>query len=166
MSETPEIKQQLPEREKKIADNIAIKLGKDVLGIEIKPKRIKVKIKYKCIKKAANYFKTELNLDHIVSVSGVDYPKDNEIEVVYHAGTYERKDLRDLLIALAYRIPRENPKTQTLIDIWPSIEYDERETHEMLGVFFEGHPKLEKLFLPEDWNDKPPLRKDFKNPGR
>jgi|TARA_B100000315_G_scaffold129259_1_gene118929 NADH-quinone oxidoreductase subunit C len=166
MSGTPEVKQEHPKREKKIADNIAVKLKKDILDIEIKPKRIKVKIKHQSIKKAANYLKTVLNLDHVVSVSGIDYPNDNEIEIVYHAGTYEHKDLSDLLVALVYRIPREKPKTLTLTDVWPSTEYDERETYEMLGVIFDGHPKLEKLFLPEDWDDIPPLRKDFKNPGR
>ncbi len=166
MSETPEIKPEPPKKEKKIADKIAANLGKDILDIEIKPKRIKVKIKPESIIKAASYLNNELNIDHVKSVSGVDYPNDNEIEVVYHAGTYEHEDQRDLVIALAFRISREKPKTPTLTDIWPSTEFDERETYEMLGVIFEGHPKLEKLLLPEDWDDIPPLRKDFKNPGR
>jgi NADH-quinone oxidoreductase subunit C len=166
MSETPKIKHEPPKREKKIADSITVKLRKDILEIEIKPKRIKVKVKPESIKKAANFFKNKLNIDHVASVSGIDYPNDNEIEIVYHTGTYKHKDLSDLVIALAFRISRETPKTPSLTEIWPSTEFDERETYEMLGVIFEGHPKLEKLFLPEDWDDIPPLRKDFKNPRR
>ena len=166
MSETPKEEQKLPEREKRVADYIVAKFGEDVIITEIKPRRIKVKIKPDSIVNAAKYFKTELKLDHVESVSGVDYPDDNEIEVVYHIGTYEREDMRDMVIALAARISRDEPKIQTLTNIWPSVEYDERETYEMLGVIFEGHPKLERLILPEDWDDIPPLRKDFKNPGR
>jgi NADH-quinone oxidoreductase subunit C len=36
----------------------------------------------------------------------------------------------------------------------------------MLGIIFEGHPRMERLLLPEDWNDIPPLRKEFKLPSR
>lgn len=125
-----------------------------------------MKVKPKFIKETAEYFNKELDLDHVESVSGVDYPKDNEMEVVYHIGTYSKKNMRDLVIALAARISRDKPKIQSLIDIWPGVEYDERETYEMLGIIFEGHPRLERLFLPEDWDDIPPLRKEFKNPGR
>lgn len=155
-----------PKREQKIADKIAAKLGTNIVDLEIKPKRIKVKVKFNYIKETAEYFNKELELDHVESVSGVDYPNDNEMEIVYHIGSYTQKNMRDLVIALASRIPRDNPKTQSLIDIWPGVEYDERETHEMLGIIFEGHPRLERLLLPEDWDDIPPLRKDFKNPGR
>lgn len=155
-----------PKREKKIADKITAKFGDNVVDLEIKPKRIKVKVKPKFIKETAEYFNKELDLDHVESVSGVDYPNDNEMEVVYHIGTYSQEKMRDLVITLAARIPRDEPKIQSLIDIWPGVEYDERETYEMLGIIFEGHPRLERLFLPEDWDDIPPLRKDFKNPGR
>jgi len=53
-----------------------------------------------------------------------------------------------------------------LINIFPSVEYHERETYEMLGVFFLGHPRNERFILPEDWADMPPLRKDFRIKGR
>lgn len=166
MSETPETEQKPPERESKLVDDLTAKLGKDVLEADIKPKRIKVKVKPERIKDAAEYIKNELGFDHVASVSGVDYPNDQELEVVYHIAAYEREDLRDLVVALAARIPRQDPKTPTLTDIWPSSEYSERETYEMIGIIFEGHPKLERLLLPEDWDDIPPLRKEFKNPGR
>lgn len=166
MSNKPEEQQEPPKREKKIADKITAKFGDNVVDLEIKPKRIKVKVKPKFIKEIAEYFNKELDLDHVESVSGVDYPNDNEMEVVYHIGTYSKKNMQDLVIALAARISRDEPKIQSLIDIWPGVEYDERETYEMLGIIFEGHPRLERLLLPEDWDDIPPLRKEFKNPGR
>ena len=61
---------------------------------------------------------------------------------------------------------RESPKVPSLTDVWTGADYHERETFEMLGIVFEGHPDLRRLLLPEDWNDIPPLRKDYSNPGR
>ncbi|MCL4435922.1 MAG: NADH-quinone oxidoreductase subunit C [Thaumarchaeota archaeon] len=166
MTETPKVEPKLPEREKTIADDIAAKFGGDLVSIDIKPKRIKMKVKASRIMDAASYLNDSLGFDHVVSVSGVDYPKDNEIEVVYHAATYGNAELSNLVIALSARLPRDNPKTPSLIAIWPSVEYSERETFEMVGVVFEGHPKMERLILPEDWHEIPPLRKDYRNPGR
>jgi NADH:ubiquinone oxidoreductase subunit C len=166
VAETPKVEPGLPEREKKIADDITAKFGEDIVSIDIKPKRMKMKVKANKIVDAASYLSDNLGFDHIVSVSGVDYIKDNEMEVVYHAATYSNAELTDLVIALAARLPRDDPKTPSLIAIWPSVEYSERETFEMVGIIFEGHPKMEQLILPEDWHEIPPLRKDYRNPGR
>ena len=54
----------------------------------------------------------------------------------------------------------------SLVEVWPGAEYHERETFEMLGVTFTGHPDMRGILLPEDWDDIPPLRKDFRSPGR
>ena len=58
------------------------------------------------------------------------------------------------------------PQVPSLTDVWAAAEYHEREAFEMLGIVFEGHPDLRRLLLPEDWNDIPPLRKDYVSPGR
>jgi NADH:ubiquinone oxidoreductase subunit C len=166
MAGTPVIDAELPEREKKISDNIAVKFGEDIISVDFKPRRIKVNVKQTRFGDIARYLNDHLGLDHVVSVSGVDYVKENEIEVVYHVASYGQEDIGDLVIALAVRLPRDDAKTPSLIELWPGAEYMERETFEMIGVVFEGHPRMERLILPEDWNDIPPLRKDFKNPGR
>src|SRR5438128_94093 len=72
----------------------------------------------------------------------------------------------DVIIALAERPKRDNPVVPSLVEVWTGAEYQERETYEMLGVNFQGHPDLRKILLPEDWNDLPPLRKDYNSPGR
>lgn len=122
---------------------------------------------------AALYAK-ELGFDHAESVTGVDYPEDGEIEVVYHLSSYTKPDLEQTILALATRTTREeNPKPgsdstrlPTLRDVFYSVEFHEREIFEMLGVYFEGHPDNRRLLLPEDWADLPPLRKDFAIKGR
>ena len=69
-------------------------------------------------------------------------------------------------LAVAARLPRDSPVMPSLVEVWPGAEYHERETFEMLGVTFAGHPDLRGILLPEDWADIPPLRKDFRSPGR
>ncbi|MBI1658431.1 MAG: NADH-quinone oxidoreductase subunit C [Thaumarchaeota archaeon] len=125
------------------------------------------------ILEAAAYAR-ELGYDHAESVTGVDYPDQNQIEVVYHLGSYTDDTLNGTILALATRAPREDtPKPgrdstrlPSLREVFYSVEFHEREIFEMLGVYFEGHPDNRRLLLPEDWADLPPLRKDFAIKGR
>lgn len=125
------------------------------------------------IREAAAYAR-ELGYDHAESVTGVDYPDQNQIEVVYHLGSYTDHTLHGTILALATRAPREDTpqpgrdstRLPSLREIFYSVEFHEREIFEMLGVYFEGHPDNRRLLLPEDWADLPPLRKDFAIKGR
>ena len=122
----------------------------------------------------ARFVRDELRYDHAESVTGVDYPGDGEIEVVYHLGSYTDDSLAGSVLTLAARVPREErpspgrdaTRMPSLRDVFYSVEFHERECFEMLGVYFEGHPDNRRLLLPEDWADLPPLRKDFKIKGR
>jgi len=58
------------------------------------------------------------------------------------------------------RIPEENPTLPTSIDIWPGADWNEREAFDMMGIRFDGHPDMRRLFLPEDF-EYFPLRKEF-----
>jgi NADH-quinone oxidoreductase subunit C len=116
----------------------------------------------------------EMGFDHAESVSGVDFPNDNQIEVVYHLGSYTNENLTKCVLALATRTPREDDprpgqdstRLPTLREVFYSVEFHEREIFEMFGVYFEGHPDNRRLLLPEDWADLPPMRKDFAIKGR
>ena len=132
----------------------------------VREKRLKVTTTPDRIKDLATFFRDELGFDHISCVSGTDWIAKNEIEVIYFVGSLSKPDYRDVIVALAERPNRENPTVPTLIEVWAGAEYHERETHEMLGVDFAGHPNQKHLLLPEDWNDIPPLRKDYISPGR
>ena len=132
----------------------------------VRGKRLKVTISPQTMKELASFARDELGFDHISCVSGTDYIAKNEIEIIYFVGSLSRPDYEDIIIALAERPKRDNPVVKSLVDVWTGAEYHERETYEMLGVNFQGHPDLRKLLLPEDWNDLPPLRKDYNSPGR
>jgi len=103
-------------------------------------------------------------LDHTLTVSGVDYPWENQLDVVYFLSSYSREDLKRLVVSLKIHLSRENPSLPSLTQVWESANFFERETYEMFGVNFEGHPNLSKLLLQDNWDGPPPLRKDFKIP--
>ncbi|HEX2013902.1 MAG TPA: NADH-quinone oxidoreductase subunit C, partial [Nitrososphaera sp.] len=155
-----------PAFEKGLADEIKKKFGESVKIVFIKPLRIKVQVEPRDIVEVATFLRDRMGLDHAESVAGTDYPKDNQIEVIYHLGSYTRDDLAAHVLALATRTARDDARLPTLINVYKSVEYHERETYEMLGVYFEGHPRNERFLLPEDWADIPPLRKDFRIKGR
>ena len=155
-----------PAFEKGLVDQIKNKFGDNIKILFIKPLRIKIQVDPQDIVGVANFLRDNLGLDHAESVAGTDYPKDNQIEVIYHLGSYARQDLAGHILWLTTRTDRDDARLPTLINVFKSVEYHERECYEMLGVYFEGHPRNERFLLPEDWADIPPLRKDFKIKGR
>jgi len=128
--------------------------------------RSKIMVKPEILVETAIFLRDNFGFDHVESASGTDYPKEEKIEINYHLGTYSNSDLLPYVLVLSTKVDREDPKSNSLINILPSVELFERETYEMLGVYFIGHPRNERFLLPEDWADIPPLRKDFRSKGR
>ena len=64
-------------------------------------------------------------------------------------------------MGIGTEIPRDNPKMPTLVYVWRSVEFQEREVFEFFGIEFEGHPDLRPLLLSPPVAEKRPLRKDF-----
>lgn len=154
-----------PVRAKELAGKITAKFP-DVRVDYMREKRLKVTAAPDRIKEVALFVRDGLGFDHISAVSGVDWIGKNEFEVVYFIGSLSKPGLEDFIVSLAERVPRDHALVPTLIDVWLGADYSERETHEMFGIEFQGHPDKSNLFLPEDWNDIPPLRKDYVSPGR
>jgi len=155
-----------PPFEKGLVEQLKNKFGDIVKVVFIKPLRIKIQVEPQDIVGVASFLRDSMGFDHAESVAGTDYPKDNQIEVVYHLGSYSREELAAHILWLTARTNKDDARLPTLINIYKSVEYHERECYEMLGVYFEGHPRNERFLLPEDWADIPPLRKDFRIKGR
>ena len=60
-------------------------------------------------------------------------------------------------------VPRDNPKVPSVYWIWKAADWQERESYDMFGIVYEGHPNLKRLLMPEDWVGWP-LRKDYISP--
>jgi len=112
------------------------------------------------ILRVAEFLKSDpaMLFDYYVSNSGVDYPPDH-IVIVHHLFSYTH----DHSATIKVRLDRAKPETDTLMHLWPAADWHERETFDLLGVIFKGHPELKRILLPDDWVGYP-LRKDYKQP--
>lgn len=118
---------------------------------------------------ACRYLRDEEGLDYLSNLSGVDWIAQGQFEVVYHLYAIRRGER--LLegqppdgpvgpVVLKVRVPRETPVAPSVTSVWPGALWQERETYDMLGIRFEGHPDLRRIYLWDEFADHP-LRKDY-----
>lgn len=82
------------------------------------------------------------------------------IQVVYHLRSYGKNHT----VVLAVSLPRDEARVGSVVSVWPTANWQERECFDLVGVMFEGHPDLRRLLLPDDWLGHP-LRKDYEQPA-
>ena len=95
-------------------------------------------------------------MDYLSFVTGVDFPEQGQMEVVYHL--FSMAPRHELLLKV--RVPRDDPRVPTVTPIWGGANWHEREAYDLLGIIFEGHPNLRRIMMTEDWAGHP-LRKDY-----
>jgi NADH-quinone oxidoreductase subunit C len=89
-------------------------------------------------------------------IGGVDLlPRDPRFEVVYSLLSLSAR----LRLHLKVRVTDEQPRLPSVVGVWPTANWHERETYDFYGIEFTGHPDLTRILLPEDWVGWP-LRKD------
>jgi NADH-quinone oxidoreductase subunit C len=92
------------------------------------------------------------------SVSGVDYGAEvrQRLHVVYHllSMTYRRR------VRLEVALDVDDARLPSVVEVYPTADWHERETWDMFGVIFDGHPALTRILMPDDW-DGHPQRKDY-----
>lgn len=98
----------------------------------------------------------ELKFEVLSDLTGVDLPKENKIQVVYHLYSYSHRHQT----VLKADLPRESPRVSTMEGVWKAANWMEREVFDLFGVVFDGHSDLRRILLPEDWVGHP-LRKDY-----
>lgn len=100
----------------------------------------------------------ELGFNYLSCVSGVDMM--DHIQVVYHCHS-----LANVLTAqLRVILDRDEPMVASVVPVWPGANWLERETYDLLGVRFQGHPDMRRIMMDEDFVGYP-LRKDFLPPA-
>ena len=99
-----------------------------------------------------------LRFEVCVSVSGAHYPMQTgaQLHAVYHllSMTHNRR------LRLEVAVPDANPHVPSVTGTWPMANYHERETYDMFGIVFDGHPALTRILMPDDWVGHP-QRKDY-----
>jgi len=96
----------------------------------------------------------KFGFNHLANLTAVDYSED--FELVYHL--YSIPDNNKVCVKT--RVPRNSAELDSLIDIWPTADWQEREVYDLMGIKFQGHPNLIRVLLPDDFTGHP-LRKDF-----
>jgi len=101
-----------------------------------------------------------LAFDYLSDVTAVDYLEQGHFQVVYHLvriGT-NAKGRGKLVVKID--VPRDNPRVPSVVDVWPTANFLEREVYDLMGITFDGHPDLRRILMREDWVGHP-LRKDY-----
>ncbi|MEW2519900.1 NADH-quinone oxidoreductase subunit C [Actinacidiphila alni] len=99
-----------------------------------------------------------LRFELCLGVSGVHYPGDTgrELHAVYHL----RSVTHSRLIRLEVGVPDADPHIPSVVSVYPTNDWHERETYDFFGIVFDGHPALTRIMMPDDWPGHP-QRKDY-----
>ncbi len=111
------------------------------------------------IVRVAEFIKADplLAFDLIIDVFGVDmYRVEERFEVIYNVFSISNRRF----LRLKVRVPEDPPDVPSVTGVWPGANWHERETWDMFGIRFTGHPDLRRLYMPEEFEHFP-LRKDF-----
>ncbi len=108
----------------------------------------------------AGQFRQEeaLFFDYLFCLTCVDWK--THLTMVYHFSSTKYR--HNMVVKI--KLDRNKPEVETVSHIWRTAEFHEREVYEMFGVNFLNHPDLRLLILPDGWEGKNPLRKDFDDP--
>ncbi len=99
-----------------------------------------------------------LFFDFLFCLTCIDWK--THLTMVYHLDSTKFRHN----IVIKINLDRDNPMIATASDIWQTANFHEREVYEMFGVNFIGHPDLRLLILPDGWEGKKPMLKDFEDP--
>lgn len=102
--------------------------------------------------------------DFLSNISAVDYYPEGKFELVYHLASIPYQKQLVLKIELENDREVDNlPQVPSVSSVWRTADWHEREAFDLMGVFFNDHPDLRRILLPDDWEGYP-LRKDYKDP--
>jgi NADH:ubiquinone oxidoreductase subunit C len=99
-----------------------------------------------------------LFFDYLFCLTCIDWK--TYLTMVYHLSSAKHRHN----IVVKSKLDRNNPEIESVSGIWKTADFHEREVYEMFGVNFLNHPDLRLLILPDGWEGKNPMRKDFEDP--
>ncbi len=146
-----------------IAKMVEEKFAGQVLATTTHAGQVSILIKREAVKDICLYLRDEpsLKMDHLPDLTAVDYsryPGDTgpRFEVVYNLiSTMHRHRIR-----VKARVPEDDARIDTVSSIWHTANWHERETFDLMGIRFNGHPDLRRILMAEDWEGYP-LRKEY-----
>jgi NADH-quinone oxidoreductase subunit C len=106
----------------------------------------------------AKVLRDDLKFEMCLGVSGAHYPDESgrELRALYPLLSLTRNQR----IRIEVAAPDNDPHIPSVVEIWAGNNWHERETYDMFGIIFDGHPALTRIFMPDDWSGHP-QRKDY-----
>jgi len=129
----------------------AFEEGGQWLTINVEPKEWRLLAEH--LRQNASLF-----FDYLFCLTCIDWK--THLSIVYHLDSTKFRHN----IVIKSKLDADNPAIETVSDIWKTANFHEREVYEMFGVNFLNHPDLRLLILPDGWEGKKPMLKDFEDP--
>ena len=109
------------------------------------------------LRRATEFLADDLGFTFLSDITAVDrFPLEPRFELNYHLLALDRQER----LRLRVRISGREPVVPSVTAIWPGANWHERESYDLMGIRFEGHPELTRILMPDDWEGYP-LRKDY-----
>lgn len=140
--------------EEQVVKALTEKFQSNITDLNVKPRRITLKADRSVLFDLVKTIKEGFEFEHCSCVSGVDMK--TFFQVVYHISSYSNK----IVMQITVDLPRDTPEVDSITPLYGGANWHERETYDMFGIIFKGHPRMERLLLPQDYQFFP-LRKDF-----
>lgn len=138
-----------------VLDRLRGRFGEKLREAEtVRPLVVRIKIAREDFLDVAKFLRDELSFNHLSCISAVDWV--DHFECVYHLVNYKTNAVIQVNAVMVH----DDPRMPSAVSLWNSANYHEREAFDLMGIIFEGHPKLERILLPRDYAFHP-LRKDF-----
>jgi NADH/F420H2 dehydrogenase subunit C len=131
---------------------IAQIMGKAVAPTTMKGDYLSLDIERTNLVAICRFLRDQLGFDLLSCISGVDML--DHLETVYHM----RSTLRGQLLQIKVRLDHEKPEVDSVVSVWPTANWLERETYDLFGIRFTGHPDLRRMLLDDDFEGYPLLK--------
>ena len=104
-----------------------------------------------------------VSFKYLSMIAGLDYaPQSPRFAVAYNLYSHKNHDRLTLKVFLE---SDTNPAIDSVVSVWSTAEWHEREAFDLFGIKFKGHPNLKRILLPQDWSGYP-LRKEYPTRGK
>lgn len=143
-----------------IIDKVKDKFPNDFVESKCFRDEITIIVKKEAIVEVCKFLRDDksLKFNYLTDLCGVDKLSINgTFEIVYHLYSLSRNNRVRIKSSISNG---PKPSIASVIPVWPSADWLEREVYDMLGVVFEGHPDLRRILMPDNFEGHP-LRKDY-----
>ncbi len=131
---------------------IALITGKELALKTLKGDYLALEVDRTNLVAVCRFLRDQLGFDLLSSISGVDML--DHLESVYHV----RSITRGQLMQIKVRLDNEKPEVDSVVSVWPTANWLERETYDLFGIKYTGHPDLRRMLLDDDFEGYPLLK--------